>query len=213
MASFLLALIACGCHPIENYTDAEKAALADRSRSGRVRIALRDAVTGRPIAECGYGAFKFSTDPDAVDRRLPIMVHGRKRPPSPDGNHEFELAPGWYRLRLSSERYRFTWTPTFEVVDGRTTSLDVACTESNRIRVTVIEGDGCPCPAGTLLLLGPGIKATLIIRDGLGEALFDEDDLRIRVDPGFMPGYRSQAVDVLLEQGKVNEIVLQVEKA
>ncbi len=123
-ATTLLVLAApCGCRPLENYTDAEMAALADRTRSGRARIAVKDGATGRPIASCRYYAFQYSTEEAAVDRRPPIMVDGPVGPPAPDGIHEFPLPPGWYRLRLESEGYAAAWTPEFEVLDGRTTPL------------------------------------------------------------------------------------------
>ena len=212
--SFLFVLIACGCRAVENYTDAEKAALANQSRPGRASIAVRDAVTGQPVAECNYGAFKFSTDETGVDRRLPIMFcHDKSQPESQGGNHEFDLVPGWYRLQLCSRAYRDAWTPRFEILEGRTTFLTTEMKKANRIRVTVLEGDGSPCGTGTLLLRGPTVKTTLPIRDGVGETLFDEDSLRITVDPRFMPEYRYQAIDVSLDHGKLNEITLKIEKA
>ncbi len=152
--SFLFVLIACGCRAVENYTDAEKAALRNQGRPGRASIAVRDAVTGQPVAECNYYAFKFSTDETGVDRRLPIMVSRRRQPESPGGNHEFDLVPGWYRLRLCSRTYRPAWTPRFEILEGRTTFLATEVKKANRIRVTVLEGDGSACATGTLLLRG-----------------------------------------------------------
>jgi hypothetical protein len=121
--TMILVLTAGGCGTVENYTGAENAALADQSRLGCARITLRDAATGQPIVGCCYIGLKFSTDEAAVDRRLPIMVDGPKRPGSPGGSHEFKLSPGWYRLELSAEGYANAWTPKFQIVEGKTTSL------------------------------------------------------------------------------------------
>lgn len=196
-----------------NSTDEEKAAWRDASTGGTLLLRLTDAGSGKPIPKCNFGAFKHSLDHELVDRKNSPRITRRGVEDRPDGVHSIPLGRGFYRLRLSSPTYRWTWTPIFEIRPGEDTRLAIEMLPANRLVATVLDERGEPLARGALSLKSEeGLNGTMVIENGRGETLVYVDQLTIEVGTVFLTEYAPQRLPVSLEPGVTARVEIRLER-
>lgn len=170
--------------------------------SATLRVRVRDALTGKPVERCNLVGTRSAGQVQAITPSADDVAT--------DGVHRYEISPLVGRVRLAAEGYRETWSDDVRLSAGETKDLLVDLEPLGRLVVAVSEDDGAPVASGTLLLTGPDLEATSIVKAGVADGRIDAGEITIVVDPEFMPGYAPQARLVVVRPGERTDVRLQV---
>jgi hypothetical protein len=210
-APLLVLLLALGCSGTRSLTPEEEEAFDRADRRGRVEVRVGEEEDGRPIAASSFTALRFALREVDVDQRVPIRVSRPMSPPVPNGIQTYELAEGWYRLRVSAPGYRRRWTPRFRVLAGKTVEAAVYLRPANLLVLSVVDETGAPVE-GSVLLRGDRIEASLELLEGRGEMLVEETMLMLVADPEHLPGVRPGRLRVRLNPETRTEVTFRVRR-